>query len=62
MVEEHGIGRSQLGDLVQTATDEVSCSFAVAFRRKIWWLSIYNRLRAVSYTPLKIETEVLTLS
>lgn len=48
MVEEHGVGRSQLRNLVQAPANKVSGGFAVALRRKIRGFSVYNRLGFVS--------------
>ena len=48
MIEEHSIGWSQLGDLVQTSANEIACYFAVTLFRKIRGLSVYDRLLLVS--------------
>jgi hypothetical protein len=48
VVEEHGIGWSQLGDLIQTPANEIACNFAITLLWEIWRLSVYNCLVLVS--------------
>lgn len=44
MLEKHCIARSQVGDLVQTATHKVLCGVRETVMRKIWRLAIDDSL------------------